>query len=208
MPNLTRLHLALKVSLSGHDRADRGLLSWHDGLRRTLSAAINLEPLTIGCNTGWRTWPLGISNWYRTSLFGLILLGCSFPKLTAFSSNDLSISESDILAFLGAHLDLKHLSMRNVTMISGSWRRTIQNLKDGMQLATVDMRGIIGGTEEDVHFRYHWADEEFTKGLQDFFSGHSEDPFSKETLDRALLKRHRYLPGNAWEDWASKAWNW
>lgn len=107
-------------------------------IAQTLSAAINLETLvlaTIGNDVKWE---------WDDDHFKMILGGCKTPRLVTFRLSNFNITEAGMTAFLQESLGIRHMSLDQVNMISGSWENVFQTIKDTLALESFESGSLHG----------------------------------------------------------------
>ena len=133
LPNLTSLRLHLEVNLLD-DFIDE--LYSERVIGRTLSAASNLTSLVTELKEEEDRDPL--------TNFKMILEGCKMPRLVNFGLRSLAFTEAGMETFLQHSKGIRHMSLMNVKMTSGSWRSMFHNIKSSLALETVELKRLHG----------------------------------------------------------------
>lgn len=177
LPNLASLHLHLDVNFI-HDSLDG--LYLEGVIAGTLSGAINLESLTIemiGNNMH-----LDEEDQDTCMTFESILGGCKMPRLVTFRLSNLTITETGMTAFLQESLGIRHMSLDQVNMISGSWENMFQTIKDTLALESYQSGSLYGGVT--VAGFEHWKYQS-DRLIDKFLFGDGPNPFRKAALEVA-----------------------
>ena len=195
LQNLTSLHLHLDVNflydmdlLEDADLTDdvENELFSERVIARTLSAAINLETLVIAAI-------VNIIDLTEHDYFKMILGGCKMPRLVTFRLSNITITEAGMTAFLQESLEIRHMSLDQVNMISGSWENMLRTIKDTLALESYQSGRIYGGVTVAGFERWKYQTD---RSIDSFLFGDGPNPFRKAALEVAAasqLQAHRSM---------------
>ena len=183
LPILTSLHLHLDFHTYYYNEDDESFLE--PVIAQTLSAAINLESLMIELmDTGFddEQEDQGITT------FELVLEGCKMPRLRTFGLTDFSVPEDGMTDFLQHSQGIRHLSLDDVRLTSGSWEDMFKTIKDNLSLETFEFDNLQGGVAELTEAGFICEEYQPYPAIKEFLLGDGPNPFSVEALEYAASK--------------------
>lgn len=191
LQNLTSLHLDLMLYFMD----DFGVTSGVDNklyvelvVAKTLSAAVNLKSLMIELIGELAHDEDGGQD--TTTTFGMILGDCHMPKLVTLGLSRFPITEVGMTTFLHDSPGIRHLSLDDIEIVSGSWENMFQTIKDDLSLETIQTRRLDGGTElfRAGHFRTGYEPGPL---VEKFLFGDGLNPYCKIALENAEAEFER-----------------
>ena len=188
LQNLTSLHLDLELNFMDDwsvtsDADDK--LYLERVVAKTLSAAINLKSLMIKLIDMLVHEEDGGQD--TTTTFEMILGDCKMPKLVTFGLSCFPITELGMTTFLKDSPGIRHMSLDDVEMVSGSWEIMFQTIKAKLPLETIKIRGLRGGSEL-FGARPFGLEYDSGASIEVFLFGDGLNPFCKVALDGAAAE--------------------
>ena len=143
-------------------------------IAKALSSAVNLESLFI--EGGFADF-----NFRRGSLttMSCCLGGCQFPLLKSLILRSMNSKEDELLEFLKASPDLKHITLVEFTLVEGSWETTAQTIRSTVRLESILFDQLSGQIPDLADEIYYSVDRQ---SVDDFFLHNGKNPFTKEAM--------------------------
>ena len=155
LPILTSLHLHLDFNTYYYDEDDESFL----------------EPV--------------IAQTLRITTFKLVLEGCKIPRLRTFGLTDFSVPEDGMTDFLQHSQGIRHLSLDDVRLTSGSWEDMFKTIKDNLSLETFEFDYLQGGVAELTKAGFTCEAYQPYPAIEEFLLRDGPNPFSVEVLEYA-----------------------
>ena len=190
LQNLTRLH----IHLDGYLVNDvvNGELFPQRVIAQTLSAAINLESLMIEIIGNYVQWEEEEEDQDARTTFEMILGSCKMPKLVTLGLSRFTTTEAEMTTFLQDSQGIRHMSLDDVKIISGSWEDVFRNMKATLPLKSFESRGLHGGVTELFDASFGWK-HETDRAIEKFLFGDGPNPFSNAALKDAEMENENLL---------------
>ena len=184
--NLTSLHLHFDF----YERDDLDEICTDRVIARTLSAAVNLKSLVI--DTVDHHIKREAEYQHAPTTFETILEGCDMPNLLSFGLGNSAFREAEMIIFLQHSQRIKHLSLRDLTLISGSWENMFHTIKGILALETFEFESLRGGVAELSQAGFDCTEYDCYPAIEKFLLGGGPNPFSVVALEHAATE-NQYL---------------
>ena len=182
LPNLTSLDLYLDFNCldSNEDEiySDRVI-------SRTLAAATNLESLVIVLIDDYFGWEQEED---VPTTFELMLGGCNMPKLVTFALHVSVLTESEATNFLRHSPRIKHMSLVDDRLTSGSWEKLFNTIKASLALESFNFNNLISYIEEPSKAGFDCENYNPCPAIKKFLLGCGPNPFSVAALEHAATE--------------------
>ena len=182
LPQLTSLNLHLDTNVT-----DEGYHEphWIGLIAETLSGAINLKCLAIEVVQHSTDFEDEVRDDGKTS-FDMILEDCKMPRVVTFGLTSLTFSEAGMTRFLQHSQGIRHMSLKDIRMNSGSWENMFRTIKGSLALKTIEFESLYGVVAELSKAGFDCERYEPYPAIKNYLLGGGPNPFSTAALGHAV----------------------
>ena len=169
----------LRMRLDDEDEETQSQNSYaSQPIAKALSSAINLESLFIEGNCCSEYVPREFALTTMSNFLG----GCQFAKLRSLILKFMNSKDDELLEFLESSPALKHLTLVEFELESGSWEFVAQRIRSLLRLKSVMLDRLSCGFP-DINLQDYEKCSNDQRLVEDFFLQNGKNPFTKAATD-------------------------